>query len=126
MYSLLYIDYPGCGRLSKRIGHHGQLSGDLPSRGLRSDLPLAQLSPARLTSLLLLAGLIGVLAIRISLLEPKLELKQVEVPMRGGDTVKMPWVDFGINVLGIAGDPADLGAKAQRVVQVRVQRQRAR
>jgi hypothetical protein len=61
---------------------------------------------------------------RISLLEPKLELTEEEVRMPGGDTVKLPRLRFGINVLGIGGDPADLGAKARRVVNVRVQRQR--
>jgi hypothetical protein len=62
---------------------------------------------------------------KLKLFEPKLEVEQIEVPSLSGDTVKLPQVAIGIVPFGLEADPSDLGAKAQRMVHVRVTRQTA-
>ena len=59
---------------------------------------------------------------RLSLLEPKVEVVEVEVPSLSGQTVKLPQLAIGVVPFGLAGDPADMGAKAQRRVHLTVTR----
>ncbi|MBN1605403.1 MAG: hypothetical protein JW940_02160 [Polyangiaceae bacterium] len=62
---------------------------------------------------------------KLKLLEPKLEVDEVEVPTPSGGTVKLPELAIGIVPFGLDADPSDLGAKAQRMVSVQVTRQTA-
>jgi hypothetical protein len=62
---------------------------------------------------------------KLKLLEPKLELTQIEVPSLSGGTVELPQVAIGLAPLGVEADPANLGANAQRMVHVRVTRRTA-
>jgi len=62
---------------------------------------------------------------KLKLLEPKLEVDEVEVPSLSGGTVRLPQLAIGIVPFGLDADPSDLGAKAQRMVSVQVTRQTA-
>lgn len=61
---------------------------------------------------------------KISILEPKAEVKMVDVPQPGGGTVRMPVPEIGVGVLGVAGDASDIGAKARRIVHAKVESQK--
>jgi hypothetical protein len=58
---------------------------------------------------------------RISILEPMARLDWVDVTLPDGQNARLPMLNVGIGVLGLAGDPSDIGAKPRRVVHARVE-----
>jgi hypothetical protein len=61
---------------------------------------------------------------RLELLSPRVELGTVTIPdPGGGDPIELPSLEVGLNVLGLFGDPADLGATPRRIVHTRVEQQ---
>jgi hypothetical protein len=60
---------------------------------------------------------------RVSILEPYAKFDWVEVPTPGGESVKLPSLAAGIDVLGVRGDPSDIGAHPRRVVHAAVESQ---
>jgi hypothetical protein len=58
---------------------------------------------------------------RIDILKPDLGVDMVENPLSSGDDAqKLPRLRAGISIFGLGADPMDIGAKARRVVHVRV------
>jgi hypothetical protein len=60
---------------------------------------------------------------KISVLEPYAKFDWVEIPMPGGVTAPLPSLGAGINLLGVSGDPSDIGAHPRRVVHANVEQQ---
>jgi hypothetical protein len=61
---------------------------------------------------------------RLELLSPRVELGTVTIPdPGGGDPIELPSLEVGLSVLGLFGDPADLGATPRRIVHTRVEQQ---
>ena len=60
----------------------------------------------------------GPQATRVDILPLLPKLVQVPITADGKDTIPLPSINF--TILGIAGDPADIGAKVQRVVHSRL------
>jgi hypothetical protein len=61
---------------------------------------------------------------RVELLTPHVELDTVTIPNPGGgEPLELPSLQIGLSLLGLFGDPADLGATPRRVVHTRVEHQ---
>jgi hypothetical protein len=61
---------------------------------------------------------------RISIFEPVAKVEKVLVPQPGGGSIEMPVPQMGVGVLGVAGDPSDIGAKPRRIVHAEVESQK--
>ena len=57
------------------------------------------------------------------MLKPRLRIGKFKLPGSDRNT-ELPTIEFGLDVLNIAVDPADIGAKASRVVHAEVLRQK--
>lgn len=62
----------------------------------------------------------------VALLKPKLNLRMVDVPNPGNpeQSVKLPSLELGLNLLETDADPVDLGASSRQVIQTRLVSQR--
>ncbi len=61
---------------------------------------------------------------KISILEPKASIEMVDVPQPGNTKIPMPAPQLGVGILGVAGDPSDIGAKPRRIVHAKVESQK--
>lgn len=62
---------------------------------------------------------------RIDILKPSVDLRSIDVPgTTGADPHGLPTLRLGVNLFGLDADPVDVGAKAQRIVRVRVVNER--
>jgi hypothetical protein len=57
---------------------------------------------------------------QIDILTPQVDVEMVDSPLPGQAGVKLPVVSLGVPVLGVVGDPVDIGAKRLRIVRARV------
>jgi hypothetical protein len=62
---------------------------------------------------------------RLEILTPRLDVGTTQVPNPGGgEPIEVPTLELGLNVLGLHGDPSDIGATARRMVRARVESQK--
>jgi hypothetical protein len=57
----------------------------------------------------------------VDVLKPQASLETIEVPdPGGGKPLRVPALQIGLTILGVKGDPVDIGANPQRVVHVTI------
>lgn len=63
---------------------------------------------------------------RIDILTPDIKFGMARVPNPGNpsETLELPSVELNLGLLGLAGDPADIGAERQRMVSAVVESQK--